>query len=57
MADALKGKFQIVPELIEGAGGVFDVSVDAKLIYSKAETGRFPEHQEIFDLVQPLVRA
>jgi selenoprotein W-related protein len=33
--------------LIEGRGGVFDVVVDGKLIYSKHETGRFPEHEEV----------
>ena len=36
------------PRLIEGAGGVFEVTVDGKLIYSKKATGRFPEHDEIF---------
>ena len=35
------------PELIEGGGGVFDVVVDGRKIYSKSETGRFPEHEEI----------
>ena len=35
--------------LIEGAGGIFDVKVDGKLIYSKDRTGRYPEPQEIVD--------
>ena len=35
------------PELIEGSGGVFDVTVDGKLIYSKHATGRFPDHDEV----------
>ena len=34
--------------LIEGAGGIFDVKVNGKLVYSKRATGRFPEHDEIF---------
>jgi len=33
--------------LIQGKGGVFDVVVDGRLIYSKKETGRFPTHEEI----------
>jgi selenoprotein W-related protein len=34
-------------ELVEGSGGVFEVSVDGRLIHSKKESGRFPEYQEI----------
>jgi len=34
--------------LIESSGGVFEVKVDGKLVYSKRATGRFPEHDEIF---------
>ena len=33
--------------LIEGSKGVFDVVVDGELIWSKHETGRFPELDEI----------
>jgi len=29
-------------ELIAGAGGIFDVMVDAQLVYSKHATGQFP---------------
>jgi selenoprotein W-related protein len=34
-------------KLIAGGGGIFDVKVDGKLIYSKHQTGTFPEHEEI----------
>jgi len=34
-------------ELIEGGGGIFDVKRDGRLIFSKKEVGRFPEHEEI----------
>jgi len=34
-------------ELIGGSGGIFDVRVDGRLIFSKKETGRFPENGEI----------
>ena len=33
--------------LVPSDGGRFEVSVDGKLIYSKLETGRFPEYDEI----------
>lgn len=51
MADALKKQFGAESELVKGGGGIFDVKVDGKLIYSKHQTGRFPEHKEIFDAV------
>ena len=34
-------------ELIAGKGGIFDVEVDGRRIYSKHDTGVFPEHEEI----------
>ncbi len=30
-------------ELIVGGGGIFDVKVDGALVYSKHETGEFPD--------------
>ncbi len=33
--------------LTGGHKGVFDVLVDGRLIYSKRNTGRFPEHEEV----------
>jgi len=29
-------------ELVAGGGGVFDVSFDGRLVYSKHKTGQFP---------------
>jgi len=34
-------------ELIEGSGGVFEVSTRGKKIFSKKQMGRFPEVEEI----------
>jgi len=31
----------------EGAKGQYDVVADGKLVYSKQQRGRFPEHAEI----------
>ncbi len=45
------------PKLIEGRGGVFDVKVDGRLIYSKRATGRFPENDEIFFHVKQAAEA
>jgi len=40
--------------MIEGAGGVFDVHVNGKPIWSKHDIGRFPEHKEILDQIKAL---
>ena len=47
MAATLSKKLGVEAELIQGNKGIFDVVVDGDLIYSKHETGRFPEHDEI----------
>jgi selenoprotein W-related protein len=33
--------------LVPSSGGVFEVTYQGKLIYSKKAEGRFPEHKEI----------
>jgi len=42
-------------ELVPGAGGAFEVSVDGKAVYSKKQTKRFPELSEVIDAVKPLL--
>ncbi|MFH2006712.1 MAG: Rdx family protein [bacterium] len=39
-------------ELDRGGGGVFDVFVDGALVYSKADTGRFPTDGEVTALIR-----
>jgi predicted Rdx family selenoprotein len=34
-------------EAVSGAKSQFDVVADGRLVFSKQETGRFPEHDEI----------
>jgi selenoprotein W-related protein len=45
----VEGKFGVKPQLVESDGGVFEVVVDGRKIFSKKETGRFPENEEIFN--------
>jgi selenoprotein W-related protein len=33
--------------LIPGAGGVYEIRLDGEVLFSRAETGRFPEAKEI----------
>ncbi len=47
----MKEAFGVDPELVPGGGGIFDVEVDGELVYSKFETGRFPEPGEVVELI------
>jgi selenoprotein W-related protein len=38
--------------MIPGSGGVFDVEVDGALVYSKKQTGRFPDPGEVTGLLK-----
>jgi selT/selW/selH-like putative selenoprotein len=42
-------------QLIKGDNGVFNVVANGSVIFSKDESGRFPEHQEIVDALRSLV--
>ncbi len=37
----------MTPTLEKGSGGVFDVTVDGRLVFSKHQAGRFPEVEEV----------
>ena len=39
-------------ELIGSGGGVFEVTVDGKLVFSKRALGRFPEESEILSMLK-----
>lgn len=55
MAAAIKKALGVETKLIEGGGGIFDVKADGKLIYSKHETGRFPEDFEVLEALKARV--
>jgi len=39
-------------ELTAGSGGVFEITVDGKKVFSKKALGRFPEPGEILGLIR-----
>jgi selT/selW/selH-like putative selenoprotein len=39
-------------ELVASHGGVFEVSLDGDLLFSKASLGRFPDDGEILRLIR-----
>ena len=54
MAARIQDAFDEESFLIEGAGGIFDVNVDGKLVYSKHETGEFPDEDALVSEMQGL---
>jgi selenoprotein W-related protein len=38
--------------LVKGSGGIFDIVADGKKVFSKHETGRFPEPDEIVAMLR-----
>ena len=44
--------------MVEASKGIFDVTCDGRLVYSKYQTGRFPKDGEVTGLIrQPKVQA
>jgi selenoprotein W-related protein len=52
LAAALKERYgDIDLELIPSGGGVFEVVVDGRLVYSKKATGRHCTHEEVLEAI------
>jgi selT/selW/selH-like putative selenoprotein len=49
---AIKQKYGITAGLKEGFGGIFEVAIDGKTVYSNKTTYRFPTDQEIFEKIE-----
>ena len=43
----LQDKYGAEVELVPGVGGVFEITVDGELKFSKKQTGRFPTDEEV----------
>jgi selenoprotein W-related protein len=48
----LKSALGVSSELVASGGGVYEVTVDGKTIFSKRALGRFPDEGEIVDLIR-----
>jgi len=51
VARELKQTLGIAASLTPGKSGQFDVLVDSRLVYSKNQTGRFPNADEVARLI------
>ena len=52
LEEELKKEFEADLELIASSGGVYEIVVDGKKIFSKKALGRFPDDGEIVKLIQ-----
>jgi len=52
LAAELKKRLGVESNLIAGGGGVFEVSTNGKMIFSKKSEGRFPDPEEIVGALQ-----
>ncbi|MBK9258319.1 MAG: Rdx family protein [Polyangiaceae bacterium] len=56
LAAKIQDAFDVPTKLTIGKPGQFDVVVDGKLVFSKQNEGRFPEHQEVLDAMSRVTR-
>jgi selT/selW/selH-like putative selenoprotein len=48
---SIKDRYGMTAKLREGAGGIFEVSIDGRTVYSNQTTYRFPTDAEIFEQI------
>ena len=52
MRDIVKERFKTNIDLVASSGGVFEITIDDKLVFSKKKEGRFPTENELKELVR-----
>jgi selenoprotein W-related protein len=52
LAAELRGQFSVDSELTASGGGVYEITVDGSLVFSKKSLGRFPEDGEVVGLIR-----
>ena len=55
MRESIEKKFGVKAELEKGMGGVFEVTVNDNLLFSKKSLGRFPDDNEVIDLIEEII--
>lgn len=51
----MKERFDLDSELVDGSGGVFEVALDGRPVFSKKQLGRFPNNGEVEAAVADLL--
>jgi len=57
LAAEIKKQTGIDSELVRGSGGIFDVTVDGKRIFSKHDEGNFPSEKEIVEKIRNMKKS
>ena len=52
MAAAIKQALGVEPRLVKGANGIFDLTVDGTLLFSKNRDRGFPDNAEVVAALQ-----
>ena len=52
LAEKLKTSLKLETDLIKGSNGIFDVELSGILIYSKSETGEFPDEDSLIQKIR-----
>lgn len=52
LAEKLKNSLKLETDLIKGSNGIFDIEIDGKLVYSKNETGEFPDEESLIQKIR-----
>ena len=56
LRSSLDSKFGILAEMRPSSGGVFEVTLNGSLIYSKKQLGRVPNNGEIVAFIEDLLK-
>ena len=51
LRESIQKQFGIEAKLIKSSGGVFEVTLNNSLIFSKKDLGRFPNENEVEDIL------
>jgi len=56
LRSSLDSKFGILSEMRPSSGGVFEVTLNGSLIFSKKQLGRFPNDGEIVTFIEDVLK-
>jgi len=56
LRSSLDSRFGILAEMRPSSGGVFEVTLNGRLIFSKKQLGRFPNDGEIVTFIEDVLK-
>ena len=56
LRSSLNSKFGILAEMRPSSGGVFEVTLNGNLIFSKKQMGKFPKDGEVVTFIENLLK-